>query len=124
MQNLSPEHEDQLARFEAYVNDVLVTMIGRIVSRYAVRFTWMVVVLTIGATGWATKMQMDLVAIRDAQTAIKGDVDLLKKVQEATNTATTARIVDWSQWRVLKDSADDNYERRLAWLETVERTRQ
>jgi hypothetical protein len=114
------EDDPKLQEFRDWLNQI----IGTIVAKYAGRVVWFVGGIAFAAGVWATKMQVDIANIRDTQTEAKRAAESMQKTMEATATATTARIVDWSQWRVLKDAADDNYERRLAWLETVERTRQ
>lgn len=112
---MTEEHENQI---EAIYN-----AIGKMVAKYAVRFTWVVITVTAAAAGVYFKLDSGLSGVAKSQEETKADIKEIRAAIAAANTATTARIVDWSQWRVLVDSRDDNYERRLAWLETVERNR-
>lgn len=116
---MSPEHQSQLQAFEEYLNNTL----GKMVAKYAFRFTWMVILTTFAAAGVYFKLQGDVTELRRATALVNERLDKINATLVATNDATVARVVDWSKWRVLKDAIDDNYERRLAWLETVERTR-
>lgn len=113
------EHENQLREFDERLSNT----IGRMVARYAVRFTWMVVVLAFAAGGWATKLQSDMNAIRAVQGETKTDVKELKASLEAANATASTRNVEWAQWRERKDAIDENCERRVAWLESLERSR-
>lgn len=116
---MNEKHSLQVEDIEDCFNGTL----GKLVAKYAVRIAWMIIVFSFAAGGWAAKLQSDVNAIRQSQAETKADVKELKMSIEATNAATTARIVDWNRWRVAKDIGEVSYERRLAWLENAERTR-